>query len=309
MKTLGFIAGLALAISIRAEGDPPPPQTPIVLGLVSDTPNQCSPGQSMSITFLPDTLRLDLPNMRFGTEGHGRTDEVAVCQFTAEFTDLWYKYRFAIQDVTYKGHLNATDGVQLYQLKANTVFRYENRKLNPGRAPPDVWNVSMSTMIDNTANTAIGGEGNFDDDFSVSGNSSHLEWSTCMDGGEGTGDVKTKLVFRLTATTSDKTGNGTGVLARGLTLDFGIVWEECYPDRAAKNAWGETRIDNWSVCTYNNTNQTSGAITRALRRGPGPLLLYVSTISRLGSRSEVKDISSHISRSSGILRSPASMDA
>ncbi|KAI1780181.1 hypothetical protein F4818DRAFT_437464 [Hypoxylon cercidicola] len=271
MKVSGFIAVIS-AISAFAI-DPPPPQLPLILALVSDTPSQCSPGgQSMNITFLPDTLRLDLPDMRFGTEGHGRTDEVTVCQFTIEFTSWWYKYRFAIQDVTYKGHLKATDGVQIYQMAANAVFRYENRKLNPGRAPPDIWNVSMSTMIDDTATTAIGGEGDFDEDFAVSQNSSHLEWSTCMDGGEGTGDAKTKLSFRLTATTSDKTGKGSGILTRGMSFDFGVVWEECSPNRATKNAYGQTRIDNYSVCTYNNANQTSRANVRALRRGPGIFL-------------------------------------
>ncbi|KAI2781675.1 hypothetical protein F4815DRAFT_71208 [Daldinia loculata] len=270
MKAISFITGISMAISALAEGDPPPPQFPLVLGVVSETPYQCAPGQSMNITFLPDSLRLDLPSMRFGTEGHGRTDEYAGCQFTVEFTSWWYKYRFAIRDVTYRGHLNATDGVQLYQLKANTVFRYENRKVNPGRAPPDIWNVSMSTMIDNTAEAAVGGEGNFDDNFEVSGgNSSNLEWSTCMDGGEGSGDVKTKLSFNIGATTSDKSGKGTGILTRGLTLDFGLVWEECYPDRSVKNAWGQTRIDDWSVCTYNTNNETSRTVSRALRRGPG----------------------------------------
>ncbi|XXG94848.1 hypothetical protein Hte_001107 [Hypoxylon texense] len=257
MKVSGLLAGIAVATPAFAI-DPPPPQVPIVLGIVSDTPSQCSPGQSMNITFLPDTLRLDLPGMRFGTEGHGRTDEVAVCQFTVEFTSWWYKYRFAIQDI--------------YQMTANTVFRYENRRLNPGRAPPDIWNVSMSTMIDDKATTAVGGEGDFDEDFAVSQNSSHLEWSTCMDGGEGTGDVKTKLSFILTATTSDKTGKGTGLLARGMSFDFGVVWEECYPDRAVKNAWGQTRIPDWSVCTYNNANETSRMSSRGLRRGPGVML-------------------------------------
>ncbi|KAI1382389.1 hypothetical protein F4677DRAFT_24981 [Hypoxylon crocopeplum] len=273
MKASSFFAGISLAVSVLAEGDPPPPQFPFVLGIVSDTPGQCSPGQSMNITFLPDTLRLDLPSMRFGTEGHGRTDEFASCQFTVEFSSWWYKYRFAIQNVTYRGHLKATDGVQLYQLTANTVFRYENRKLNPGRAPPDTWNVSMSTMVDNRAKATIGGEGDFDDDFEQSETVPHLEWSTCMDGGEGSGDVKTKLAFILTATTSDKTGKGTGVLTRGMTFDFGVAWEECSPNRDVKNAWGQTRIDDWSVCTYNNNaNQTSRATTRALRRGPGVIL-------------------------------------
>ncbi|KAI0381938.1 hypothetical protein F5Y04DRAFT_288111 [Hypomontagnella monticulosa] len=269
MKVINFITSIFLVASPLARGDPPPPQFPVVLGIVSDTPTQCSPGSNMNITFLPDTLRMDLPGMRFGTEGHGRTDEQAFCQFTVEFTSWWYKYRFAIQDVTYRGHLTATDGVQLYYVTARTVFRYENRKLNPGRAPPDIWNVSTSTMIDHAATTEIGGKGTFDEDFEVNGKSSHLEWSTCMDGGEGTGDVKTKLEVSLTATTSDKTGKGTGLLTRGLTLDFGLAWEECRPDRTVKNAWGQTRIDDWSVCTYNTKNQTSRATLRGLRRGPG----------------------------------------
>lgn len=148
MKASISIASIILAISALAI-DTPPPQLPIILGIVSDTPGQCSPGQSINISFLGEgnQLRIDLPNMRFGTEGHGRTDEHALCQFTVEFTSWWYKYRFSIQDVTYKGHLNSTIGVQLYQLTANTVFRYENRKLNPGRAPPDIWNLSTSTMV------------------------------------------------------------------------------------------------------------------------------------------------------------------
>ncbi|KAL7629147.1 hypothetical protein AAE478_000666 [Parahypoxylon ruwenzoriense] len=234
MRAYTVLAGIFLMLSRLVQGDPPPPQLPVILAIVSDTPGQCSPGQNVNITFSPDTLRLDLPVMRFGTEGHGRADELALCQFTVEYTSWWYKYRFAIQNLTYKGHLTATDGVQLYQSSANTVFR----------APPDVWNVSMSTMIDNKAQTAIGGEGDFDEDFKVDSGNPQLEWSTCMDGREGTGDFKTKLAFTLTATTSDKTGNGTGVLTRGMTFDFGIAWEECYPKRAVKNACGQTRIDD-----------------------------------------------------------------
>ncbi|KAI1482843.1 hypothetical protein F4774DRAFT_406545 [Daldinia eschscholtzii] len=270
MRATSFIAGISWVLSSLVKGDAPPPQFPQVLGVTTETPYQCAPGQSMNITFFSNTLRLDLPSMRFGTTGHGRTDEYAGCQFTIEFTSWWYKYRFAIQDVTYRGHLNATDGVQLYQLKSDAVFRYEFHKINPQRAPPDVWNVSMSTMFDNTAKTAIGGAGNFDDDFEASGNSStNLEWSTCMNGGEGSGDVKTKLSFNIGATTSDKTGKGTGILTRGLTLDFGLVWEECYPDPDAANAWGQTRIDDWSICTYNTNSNASRATSRALRRGPG----------------------------------------
>lgn len=96
----------------------------------------------------------------------------------------------------------------------------------------------------------------------------------CMDGGEGTGDVKTKLSFILAVTTSDKdkTGKGVGALVRGMSFDFGVVWEECYPDRMVKNAWGQTRIDDFSVCTYNSANQTSRVNSRELRRGPGVML-------------------------------------
>ncbi|KAI0176466.1 hypothetical protein GGR52DRAFT_363125 [Hypoxylon sp. FL1284] len=272
MKITDLIAGLSLLAPSALALDAPPPEVPRILGIVSDTPSQCAPGQSLSVDVQPDVLRLGLPAMRFDTTGHGRTDEVATCQFTLELTSWWYKYRFAVQDVTYRGHLQASDGVQLYQLTANTVFRYENRKVNPGREPPDVWNVSMSTMIDDQAPTTIGGEGEFDDDFEVSRNGSHLEWSTCMDGGEGGGDVRTKLAFLLTATTSDKTGEGSGALTGGLSLDFGLAWEECVPDRLVKNAWGQTRIDDWSVCTYNDSSLAPASGSSAFRRGTGALL-------------------------------------
>ncbi|KAI5866483.1 hypothetical protein GGS23DRAFT_550853 [Durotheca rogersii] len=190
------VAVFCLASVIAATyGSPPPPQLPIVLGIVSDTAWQCSPGKSINITFLPHTLRLDLPAMRFGAEGHGRTDELAVCQFTAELTSWWYKYRFAIQNVTYKGHLTATDGAQLYRLSANAVFRYENRKLNPGRAPPDIWNVSMSTMVSESA--------------SVSPHSTPSPHNppSCAERGRG------QQIYRLTALNrpqSEATGTSTG---------------------------------------------------------------------------------------------------
>ncbi|KAI1805950.1 hypothetical protein F4811DRAFT_195086 [Daldinia bambusicola] len=251
MRVINFISGISLAISSLVNGDAPPPEFPMIREITTGSPYQCAPGQSMNITFFSNTLRLDLPRMQFGTTGHGRTDEYAGCQFTVEFSSWWYKYRFAIRDVTYRGHLDATDGVQLYQLKSNAVFRYEYHKLNPGRAPPEVWNVSMSTMFDNTAKTSIGGVGNFNEDFEASGNSStDLEWSMCMNGGEGSGDVKTKLTFDISATTSDKSGQGTGHLTHGLTLDFGLVWEECIPNPSEASAWGQTRIDDWSTCTY-----------------------------------------------------------
>ncbi|OTB06019.1 hypothetical protein M426DRAFT_21443 [Hypoxylon sp. CI-4A] len=281
MKTVQFLAGLSLAIPTLAASSPPP-QFPEVLGIVTSTPNQCAPGQSLELTFLPDALRLNLPSMFFGTEGHGRTNEFAVCEFTTEFTSWWYKYRFGIQGVKYSGRFNATDSVQLHELHSSAIFRYEILKVNKGNVPPEIWNLSMSTMshtdlptyykIDHTAQTTIGGDGSFNDDFEVSSNTSQVEWSPCMDGGEGEGGSKTKIAFQITGETTDKTGKGTGQFVNGLTLEFPLVWEECYPDRAVKNAWGETRIDDWSTCTYNDKNQTSRAITRALRHGPGPLL-------------------------------------
>lgn len=138
---------LLLSSALLATGDSPPPQLPVISSIASDSPQQCSPGQGMSITFLPDVLRLELRGMALAPGGHGRTDENAVCQFTAEFGSWWYRYRFALANVTYRGHFEADDGVQLYQLAASAVFRYENRKVNPERAPPDVWNVSMATMV------------------------------------------------------------------------------------------------------------------------------------------------------------------
>ncbi len=109
--------------------------------------------------------------------------------------------------------------------------------------------------------TAIRDEGDFLDDFEVTGKAPELVWSPCFDGGEGQGFDQTQITFRVTGTTSDPGNKGEGQFADsggGLTVRFGLVWEKCYPDLDSKQAWGQSRIDDWETCTYRDVpdNQT-----------------------------------------------------
>ncbi|KAI5916986.1 hypothetical protein F4810DRAFT_718892 [Camillea tinctor] len=225
-----------------------------------------------NITVQPEKLSLYLPAMQFGMEGHGRTDEIAVCQFTMELTSWWYKYRLALNGLTYSGHFTADDGVSIYQLTASAVFQYENNKPNPGNAQPYVWNMSSSVMLDNKSPVSIASSGPFQ--VAVPPSNTSLTWSPCFDGGEGEGDAKTKLVFSITGTTRDTTegGKGQGKLADGLTLDWDLAWQECVPNRAVKNAWGDERIDDWQTCEYREA-PGNGTVAQGLRRGVGGLPL------------------------------------
>ncbi|KAI1632852.1 hypothetical protein F4809DRAFT_655756 [Biscogniauxia mediterranea] len=275
MKTSLFTTWLSLATSTLAQTGAPPPQLPVVKGIESETWTQCAPGQTLNVSIQPDKLSLYLPAMQFEMEGHGRTDESAICQFTMELTSWFYKYRLALSGVTYSGHFTADDGVSIYQLTASAVFQYENKKTNPMDAQPYIWNMSSSVMLDNTSPTSIGGAGPFDDDFQVvaaaapsSSNTTGglLTWSPCFDGGEGGGGTKTKLAFSIAGKTRDDTtaggggGGGQGKLVGGLTLEWDLAWQECVPDRAAKNAWGDTRVDDWQTCSYREPSGNATAL-------------------------------------------------
>ncbi|KAI1488195.1 hypothetical protein F5X96DRAFT_646805 [Biscogniauxia mediterranea] len=281
MKTSLFTTCLSLATSTLAQTGAPPPQLPIVKGIESETWTQCAPGQTLNVSIQPEKLILYLPAMQFATEGHGRTDESAICQFTMELTSWFYKYRLALSGVTYSGHFTADDGVSIYQLTASAVFQYENKKTKPMDAQPYVWNMSSSVMLDNTSPTSIGGAGPFDDDFQVvaavpapSPSNTTLTWSPCFDGGEGEGGTKTKLAFSIGGKTRDNTtdGVGRGKLAAGLTLAWDLAWQECVPDRAAKNAWGDTRVDDWQTCAYREA-PPANATALGLRTGVGAMPL------------------------------------
>ncbi|RYP78128.1 hypothetical protein DL770_006918 [Monosporascus sp. CRB-9-2] len=96
-------------------------------------------------------------------------------------------------------------------------------------------------MIDNRDDAAIGGDGDFLDDFEVKGKASELVWSPCFDGAEGQGFDQTQIAFVIHGTTRDPGGKGEGQFVDGLTVRFGLVWEECPPYREEKHAHGGRR--------------------------------------------------------------------
>lgn len=81
-----------------------------------------------------------------------------------------------------------------------------------------------------------------------------LVWSPCFHGSEGGGQDSTYIDFLVSASSSDKTGEGTGQLTSGLTIDWDLVWEECTPDWDEMYSWGDVRIENWQSCTYTSAN-------------------------------------------------------
>lgn len=141
------IAGLGLAATGALAQSSPPPQLPEISMIKSTASNQCAPGSTINVDIQPETLEFKLPAMFFGTTGHGRTDEVTLCDINVEFTSWWYQYRVAIKDVTYSGRLNLTNDVQLYQLQAKANFQYIHLENGAPIVQPEVRNLSTAVMV------------------------------------------------------------------------------------------------------------------------------------------------------------------
>ncbi|KAI0385571.1 hypothetical protein F5Y04DRAFT_292087 [Hypomontagnella monticulosa] len=245
---------LSVVASGTAVSDPPP-QLPAVSSISSSIPFQCSPGKSIGVTLRPNRITTDLSEMQFWTEGHGRTEEYASCDFRVELNSWYYKYRVAIASAAVRGHANLTEGVKIFQFNTTAIFRLQHLKNFSPITPPEVTNLSLSYMLNELTPASIGGDDSFDDDFEVGVKSSTpLVWSPCFNGGEGGGQDSTYIDFLVSASSSDKTGEGTGVLTSGLSIDWDLVWEECTPNSDERNSWGDIRIENWQSCTYTSAN-------------------------------------------------------
>ncbi|KAI1496685.1 hypothetical protein F5X99DRAFT_413857 [Biscogniauxia marginata] len=263
MKTSLLVTSFSLVASTLA-WTPPPVHLPVVKAIKSETWTQCAPGQ-INVSLEREKFRLDMSAVRFGVYAHDQGPDVATCQFTMELTSWLPKYRVRVNDLTYRGNISLDKGVSLH-MNASTVLQYENNKRNPMNTQPYIWNLSSSTMMENTAPHAIGGYMPFDGAFRIEAWNRNITWSPCFDGHEGAaaGDDKTKLVVSITArkraarTDAEAKGHLTG----GLGLDLGLVWEECAPDRATKNSWGDTRIDDWRTCSFRSENRSSAQMWR-----------------------------------------------
>ncbi|KAL7624650.1 hypothetical protein AAE478_006220 [Parahypoxylon ruwenzoriense] len=254
MRLSVCLTGVAFASSALAQSKPPP-QMPAVSSMSTQVPFQCSPGKSIGISIEPSKLTTTLSEVQFQTTGHGRTEEYAGCDFRVELSNWYYKYRVAISGATVRGQANLTDGVQIYQFNTTAIFRLQHLKNFSPITPPEITNLSMSTMLTQLTPTRIGGDGTFADGFEVAVRSpAQLVWSPCFHGTEGASQDSTYIDFLVSASSSDKTGAGTGKLTSGLTVDWDLVWEECVPDWNEKYSWGDLRVEDWQSCTYRSEN-------------------------------------------------------
>ncbi|OTA90611.1 hypothetical protein M434DRAFT_33468 [Hypoxylon sp. CO27-5] len=255
MRCSVFLSALSSIAAVFGQSNPPP-VLPAVNLITSKVPFQCSPGKSIGISVEPSKITTSLSEVQFQATGHGRTDEFASCDFRVALSYWYYKYRVAISGATIRGHANLTDGVQIYQFNTTAIFRLEHLKNFSPIQPPEITNLSISTMLTELVPTQIGGEGNFDDDFEVAVKPpSKLVWSPCFHGSEGGGaQDSTYFDFIVSASSSDRTGKGTGQLTSGLTVDWNLAWEECTPDWDEMYSWGDVRIDNWQSCLHNVTD-------------------------------------------------------
>ncbi|KAI5855566.1 hypothetical protein GGS23DRAFT_589721 [Durotheca rogersii] len=254
MRPSTALTSLAFVASAFAQGVSPP-QMPGVSSLSSRDPFQCSPGKSLSISIDAGKLTTTLPELQFQATSHGRTDTYAGCQFRVELNDWYYRYRVAISGATVRGRANLTDGAQIYQFNTTATFRLQHLKNLSPITPPEVTNLSLSTMLTQLTPAKIGGDGSFTDDFDVPvASPAQLVWSPCFHGTEGSSQDFTYIDFEVSATSSDGTGEGTSRLDSGLTVDWDLAWQECVPDWGETYSWGEQRVEDWQTCTYRSEN-------------------------------------------------------
>ncbi len=141
---ISLVAATATGVLAQAQV---PPQLPRVSMINSRTPFQCAPDGTIGVGVrAEDGLAFRLPGMSFGTTGHGRTDELTVCDVDIELQSWFYKWRVAVADVTYSGRLNLTNGVELYRLKARVEFRYVHLENFSPVVQPEVRNMSTAVM-------------------------------------------------------------------------------------------------------------------------------------------------------------------
>ncbi|KAI1759074.1 hypothetical protein GGR53DRAFT_514967 [Hypoxylon sp. FL1150] len=234
------------AASVCAQSTPD--LLPVVSMISSQIPSQCSPGKSIGVSIDADKIATSLSEVQFQSLGHGRTGGSADCFFEVELNDWYFNYRVAISNATIKGNANLGDGVTISQFNATAVFRLEHHTKNASATPPEVTDLSLSTMLGGLATpNGIGGEGIFNDDFEVPISAASDVWSPCFRGSEGSGDDSTFIEFYVSALAS---GEGDARLSSGLNIDWSLKWEACTPDSSSTYlGWGDQRIEDWEMCT------------------------------------------------------------
>ncbi|KAI0379208.1 hypothetical protein F5Y04DRAFT_290421 [Hypomontagnella monticulosa] len=228
----------------------------IPVSVFSTTPYTCNAIDGVDISFAPSeeslhpSIHANFPTIRMQetVPAHGNPggDGTVGCTAAVEFTDFLTNVRFAISNVTWRnGHLNVTKNANFYSLKSKVEFSVKRLQNYYPLKCPLVKDFSSAVLLDLNVNPGIGTEGYLGEFEHIETNPKPV-WSTCFG---GYGSNTTKIEFSIQADTKGRANS-----LPGWSMDFGLVWEKCYPP--ADYNWGQRIIRDWESCTYRESNQT-----------------------------------------------------
>ncbi|KAI1377987.1 hypothetical protein F4677DRAFT_458730 [Hypoxylon crocopeplum] len=177
---------------------------------------------STEVLFKPETLSINIQNFSFLGNYHGSPGFFAASTYVVDFVDWPSNYRFAILNVNYTGRFNATEGIQLRKLTTKAVLDYRD-----GDAPAN--SSDLYTMFNMISETAIGGEGIFDDYFEVDDQNLSVAWSPCFNNSD---TVATTISIDVQVHDEQIAPWRWGGFNEGFSLVWGIIWEECEVDQS-----------------------------------------------------------------------------
>ncbi|KAL7629192.1 hypothetical protein AAE478_000712 [Parahypoxylon ruwenzoriense] len=217
----------------------------------SNTPYDCNAVSGVDASFSPDehSIHVDFPTISLTpsppAHGYPGGDSYAGCDATVEFEDFPTQVRFGISNVTwYNGRLNLSENDFFYSLTSRVNLTIEHEQNFTPIKYPIIKDSSSANLLDLNIDPGIGNK-SYEGEFKYMAENPNLIWSSCFGGYLSNA---TKLTFSMTART--KKG---GTSSPGWKMDFGLVWEKCYPPDDTN--WGQRVIRNWESCTY--SNQTS----------------------------------------------------
>ncbi|KAI1804249.1 hypothetical protein F4811DRAFT_571427 [Daldinia bambusicola] len=222
------------------------------ISVVSHTPVDCDVMNGIDISFSRDinSIHAWYPKTEFietpPAHGDPGGDGFLGCSATVQFDGFPSLARFAIANVTWNNdHLAIPKNTTFTTLGSKVELSIEHlQNYSPVRCPL-VKDLSKATLIDIKEKPGL--EFNdYDGEFKLTKENPNLVWSNCFG---GYGANATKITFSMQAWTKGKAAS-----APGWSMDFGLVWEDCYPP--AEIHWGQRVIKNWETCTYRESNET-----------------------------------------------------
>ncbi|KAI0109824.1 hypothetical protein F4814DRAFT_461066 [Daldinia grandis] len=228
------------------------------ISVVSHSPVDCDVMNGIDISFASDinSIHAWYPKTELiktpPAHGDPGGDGFLGCSATVAFDGFPSLARFAITNVTWHNdHLSLPKNTSFSTLRSKVDLKIEHlQNYSPVRCPL-VKDLSTATLklkrvqIDIKEKPDLGVEG-YEGEFKFTKQNPNLVWSNCFG---GYGSNATKITFSHQAWTK-----GKGASAPGWSMDFGLVWEKCYPPDETR--WGQRVVKNWETCTYRESNET-----------------------------------------------------